>query len=335
MFYEFFFLSLIILIFFFFIEKKIGYTFFPFDNPDNFKKKHLRPTALSGGIYICAFIISVFTFFYFFYNENLENFKIIIIMSILSFFIGLYDDKYYFQPSSKLLLNGVVVLFFVINYNFLNITSVNSSILNMKLSLGFYSFFFSTFCFLLLINALNMTDGINSLTVGISIIWLTSILYFFNPSYLKLIIFIILFLIYIFFKIYHENFFLGDNGTHLLSTFIGGIIIYEYNLQPSKIYVEEIFLILSIPGIDMLRLFIQRIYNKKNPFLGDRNHLHHLLIDNFNLKTSLIIYYSIMIIPIFLSKILIKNDVFSILLILFLYFILIIYLKLKKSLKST
>lgn len=108
-----------------------------------------------------------------------------------------------------------------------------------------------------------MTDGINSLSTGISIIWLTAFMYFFNPSYLKLIIFIKLFLIYIFFKIYRENFFLGDNGTHLLSTFIGSLIVCEYNLQSSEIYIEQIFLILSIPGIDMLRLFIHRIYNKK------------------------------------------------------------------------
>ena len=34
---------------------------------------------------------------------------------------------------------------------------------------------------------------------------------------------------------------------------------------------EEIFLIMSIPGLDMLRLFIYRIINKKNPFSADKN----------------------------------------------------------------
>ena len=160
-------------------------------------------------------------------------------------------------------------------------------------------------------------------------------MYFFNPSYLKLLIFINFFLIYIFFKIYRESFFLGDNGTHLLSTFIGSLIVYEYNLQPSKIYIEKIFLILAIPGIDMLRLFIQRLYNKKNPFLGDRNHFHHHLTDNFSLKTSLAIYYLIMIIPIFLNEIIIKNYLFSISLSLILYFSLLLYLNLRKSFKSS
>ena len=32
---------------------------------------------------------------------------------------------------------------------------------------------------------------------------------------------------------------------------------------------------MMLPGIDMLRLFLERIL-KKNPFKGDRNHLHHL-----------------------------------------------------------
>ena len=192
------FLSLIFLLFFFLIEIKICKNFFPIDKPDNFKKIHSKPTLLSGGIYIYFYIVCVFIFIYFFSNENLENLKVIIIMSTMSFLIGLYDDKYFFSPAAKLFLNGVIIFFFIINYNFLNITILNSSILVFKLSLGIYSFVFSTFCFLLLINALNMTDGINSLSTGISIIWLTAIMYFFNPSYLKLLIFINFFLIYIF-----------------------------------------------------------------------------------------------------------------------------------------
>ena len=52
-----------------------------------------------------------------------------------------------------------------------------------------------------------------------------------------------------------------------------------------------------VPGIDMLRLFMTRIYNRKNPFKGDLNHLHHLLKNKFKnlLKTNLILslYYLI------------------------------------------
>lgn len=37
--------------------------------------------------------------------------------------------------------------------------------------------------------------------------------------------------------------------------------------------------ILIIPLYDTLRAFTMRIINKKSPFLADRNHIHHRLID--------------------------------------------------------
>ena len=39
---------------------------------------------------------------------------------------------------------------------------------------------------------------------------------------------------------------------------------------------------MMIPGIDMFRLFITRLLLKKNPFKGDKNHLHHILLKKFN-----------------------------------------------------
>ena len=41
-----------------------------------------------------------------------------------------------------------------------------------------------------------------------------------------------------------------------------------------------------IPGLDMFRLFLERIFNKKNPFSPDNKHLHHYLIKNFDLKKT-------------------------------------------------
>jgi UDP-GlcNAc:undecaprenyl-phosphate GlcNAc-1-phosphate transferase len=58
-----------------------------------------------------------------------------------------------------------------------------------------------------------------------------------------------------------------------------------------------------LPGLEMARLFIERIFNKKNPLLADRNHFHHLLLKyfknenkNFVIFSSSIIYYLMIII---------------------------------------
>ena len=38
--------------------------------------------------------------------------------------------------------------------------------------------------------------------------------------------------------------------------------------------------VLIIPLYDTLRVFILRLLNKKSPFIADRNHIHHKLLDN-------------------------------------------------------
>lgn len=56
-----------------------------------------------------------------------------------------------------------------------------------------------------------------------------------------------------------------------------------------------------IPGLDMLRLFIKRILNKRNPFKADQNHLHHLLYFRFKPSLALIAYCTISFSPIIIS----------------------------------
>ena len=57
-----------------------------------------------------------------------------------------------------------------------------------------------------------------------------------------------------------------------------------------------------LPGLDMLRVFLIRIFNKKNPFSPDRNHVHHLLIaQGFNAHKALIVILVLILFPILLN----------------------------------
>ena len=89
-------------------------------------------------------------------------------------------------------------------------------------------------------------------------------------------------------------------------------------------YSESIYIFMCIPGLDMFRLFIERILKNKNPFKGDNNHLHHILLRNVGfVKTTIIIQFLIFSL-IYVS--LFHSIFISIMLSLILYsFILIIY----------
>ena len=88
--------------------------------------------------------------------------------------------------------------------------------------------------------------------------------------------------------------FMGDSGIYLISFIIGYILIKIYNFD-NKLSADLIFILMMVPGIDMLRLFILRLYNKKNPFSPDREHVHHLLLNKFsNLKTLVMLNFMIL-----------------------------------------
>ena len=129
--------------------------------------------------------------------------------------------------------------------------------------------------------------------------------------------------------IYKGKYFLGDSGSLFFSSIVGLIAIYNYNtlLQNKLVPVENIFIIFMIPGFDMLRLFIERILRKQNPFSADRNHLHHFLIKFFSLKQTLIIYFFLVILPITGSEFTNIDKMLIIAISLIIYLILIILLK--------
>jgi UDP-GlcNAc:undecaprenyl-phosphate GlcNAc-1-phosphate transferase len=122
---------------------------------------------------------------------------------------------------------------------------------------------------------------------------------------------------------------MGDSGVYLITTILGISTITAYKSELSSIKtVEEIFLLFCIPGIDMFRLFLTRILNKKNPFKADKNHFHHLLKNKISSSWSIVIYFLVIIIGLLLKYINI-NVTICILILLIIYFYLLWYLKKK------
>jgi UDP-GlcNAc:undecaprenyl-phosphate GlcNAc-1-phosphate transferase len=142
----------------------------------------------------------------------------------------------------------------------------------------------------------------------------------------EIIFIIIISLLLIIYLNIKNKIFMGDGGTLFLGCLISMLVIKNYK---SAIFldIDEIFLLMMLPGLDMFRLFIQRIYNKKNPFVGDREHIHHYFLRIFGYKFSIFFIIILSIMPVLL------NFIFSskIIIIFFitLYISLIIFLRKK------
>ena len=96
--------------------------------------------------------------------------------------------------------------------------------------------------------------------------------------------------------------FLGDSGSLLLgglvSIYVLHILSNDYLIK-AEYDVNKILFVISIltyPIIDIIRIFFLRIFNGKSPFVADKNHLHHLLLNRFKshrITTFLILFLSL------------------------------------------
>ena len=322
------FLATIILnLLFFFYIKKISYLINIFDKPDNKLKKHTSKVPLLGGLIIASnILLFVLIAFYLNYDfikieMSLRSYFSIFFFFISFFLLGILDDKFNLKPEKKFFLSVLFSLFFLSINNDLLIINLNFSFYDYSIFLNNFSLFFTIFCIIILINSLNFYDGIN----GQSLIFFILIFIYLSlksPIYI-FYLFIILVLIFILILNLKNKLFMGDSGIYILGSILITSIIYEYNVFKTIKYADEIFLLLILPGYDLLRLTITRILKGKNAFYGDRNHIHHLLISKFTLIQSNLFLVFLNVLPISLFLFLDLNFFEIVILFTFLYIFII------------
>ena len=267
------------------------------DYPKEKRKIHKNPTPLIGFFY---FLISFFLFLVFnFINEDI-SIRLILSLTFALFFnslIGLIDDKSSISPNSRLIS---IIFIFLISVTLTEKFTINTfeSFFLEKIIIYNLSFniIFTILCYLLLINSLNLSDGINGLAVSLSIIWLVLISFYSEKFIIKMNLFLIFNLIVLFYFNIKSKIFLGSGGINFVATYICFITVYTFNTS-EDLYYEFIFLFFMIPGIDMMRVFLLRILTGKNPFSPDKSHFHHYLLKKFNTYQVLLIYCSLVIFP--------------------------------------
>jgi UDP-GlcNAc:undecaprenyl-phosphate GlcNAc-1-phosphate transferase len=117
--------------------------------------------------------------------------------------------------------------------------------------------------------------------------------------------------------------FLGDSGIYLLGAVLSFSLIYEYNVNKNFLKADDIFVLLMLPGFDLLRLSLTRILSGRNAFVGDRNHIHHLLNKKFSLLKTNLILIIMFSVPILFKNLIMLNNLNTIFLFLLIYCILI------------
>jgi UDP-GlcNAc:undecaprenyl-phosphate GlcNAc-1-phosphate transferase len=284
--------------------KNINNQFNFFDTPDYLRKLHKKKIPFSGGFFI--FLVFNLYVLLFFNNEkfilDLEKKEkiVFLVTAILIFFIGLLDDFKKISIARRIFLFLFLISFFIFMYDeSLFVNSIRLSFFYFEINLLLFKYLLIIFSFFAFYNALNMYDGING-QASIYLIFILSVFYFFYDQSLIFIFLILLLLIFFYFNIQNKVF-LGNSGIIFFSFIISFIIIKFYN-EKKILLADEIVLLMFMPGIDLIRVFLERILKKKNPFVADQNHCHHILLKKYGLKFTLFITTSLSIIPFIIYK---------------------------------
>lgn len=282
-----------------------------------FKSKDIKKdVSLAGGL----LIVINFNFIFFFGNflDDLiyENLFYILLISNFFFIIGYLDDRYSFSPYLNFFIFLIIGYFLLDFFNLYLIDSWRFGSLFGTIDIKTYSLFFTLFSIFAFMNSLNMFDGING-HAGTYVFFVMGVFYLISSNQIFLF-FILVILFFLYFNL-KNFFFIGNSGIFFLGSFISLTFIFLYNNFYIK-YAEEIIFVMILPGMDMLRLFFLRILNKKNPFIGDKNHWHHIISIKFGNTLTLFCTLSVSIITFYLYKFLNIKTILVILIFLTIYF---------------
>jgi len=324
-----FYLILVINILFFIFFKKIQHKLNIFDKPDSKRKFHTKTISSAGGALFFLCILIYFTANLLGLDHNSlsfrENFSLSIVI-IFFFIMGVYDDKFLLDVYPRLLLSFIFILSFLLLYDGFVIRELNFSFSTSNIQLKDFSILFTIFCALLFINACNMFDGID-IQFGLYIMLLSILFYSKNILPNLNVIILICCICFLYFN-YNKKLFIGNNGVLITGLLFSLMFVKFYNSPTNYFYADEIFLYMAIPGFDLIRVSFFRLLKGRNMFLGDRNHLHHLLLKIHTPLKSVLLTQCLIIIPA-IYALFTKQYLLGCLVSLLFYIIIIVHTKIK------
>jgi len=206
----------------------------------------------------------------------------ILISTIFLILGALVDDLVGINAPKKLFFQFIAIAI-IINSGF--ILSLSANI--------YFNILITTAFYVLVINSMNLIDGIDGLSASLFILFSLSVivLSFYllaldSKYYILIVIFIGSVISFLFLNFHPAKIFLGDTGSQLLGWILAVSIVYfssfyEYNYQ--RIYLLSF---LSLPFYDVIFVIIKRFYQSSGNLFTklrrvvypDQNHIHHLLL---------------------------------------------------------
>lgn len=269
-----------------------------YDLPDS-RKVHSQPIPRLGGVaFLPTACISIaFTLVLLlrfgidesnlWQGTTIQHFLAYLSGAMILYTIGLYDDihglNYKIKFIAQIIAASVLCIsgLWIADFSYIFFINEIPFWIGMPLTI---------FVVVYITNAINLIDGIDGLASGLAIIALTVI------ATLNIIIkdtvwamlcvaFIGVLVAFFYYNVMNnkKRIFMGDAGSLTLGYTLSFLILHFWQREPVwNIHLHNVGIIaistIVIPMFDVVRVMMSRIRDHRNPFMPDKNHIHHKLM---------------------------------------------------------
>lgn len=257
------------------------------------RRVHDHPIARLGGLAIfLAFLSAVGVSLLFPRSDPNEMLRLqgLWIGCVVMFVVGVYDDYRELKSTPQFIAQFSAALIAVVFG--VSITEIPNPFGGALPFQEWFAALFTLFWLVGMVNTINWLDGIDGLAAGVSVI-AGGVLFIhtyhlgqYSISLLALAL-IGAALGFLLFNFSPAQIFMGSAGANVLGFALGVLSI----IGGAK--VATALLVLGIPILDVAWQIISRLRAHKSPFVADRGHLHHRLLDlGLSQRAIVILYYT-------------------------------------------
>jgi UDP-GlcNAc:undecaprenyl-phosphate GlcNAc-1-phosphate transferase len=252
-----------------------------FDRPDEERKIHTRQVPHLGG---AAMALSLLVPLLFLPGAGPDRLRWgLLLGAVAAVFVGLLDDLYHLRPWEKFLGEVAAASLFVFAGG-ASLPSLGDLFGTGAIRTGALAPYITVFCMVGVMNALNLSDGLDGLAGGIAVIaaFFLGLFAFGRGDWATFSVLVALLgalLGFLRYNSYPAILFMGDSGSLLLGFTLSASAVCLAGKEGGAVPPVTAGAVLALPILDTLLVMGRRLRRGEHPFYPDRSHLHHRLLD--------------------------------------------------------
>lgn len=274
------------------VIRTLAFKFKVTDVPKDNRRMHKKEMPLMGGAAIfLAFTVSVLIF-----CRHSASTYAMLLGNLLIVTVGIIDDKFNMNAIAKLFMQIAAAIVAVLG----GITFEQINLFGCTVEFGAAAPVITVIWIVALTNAINLIDGLDGLSCGVSTIAASTLLLSLILTDTDInVICMIAILVgscmgFLPFNFNPAKIFMGDTGALFLGYTLAVLSIQGCFKLNGIISFWVPMLVFALPLADTAFAFLRRILTGHSPFRADRGHLHHKLIDKgFDQKHAVMILYAV------------------------------------------